>query len=78
MKATLIYLPVKLNDSTWLVVVALDNTSMAVDNRGASSAMLEDNMAARIVNDKRLNLIMMWGMKCTCLGRRRRTNDGLQ
>ena len=56
------YLPVKLKDSTWLVVVALDNTSMAVDNRGASSAMLEDNMAARIVNEKRLNLIMMWGM----------------
>ena len=57
-----LHLPVKLNDNTWLVVVALDNTSMAVDNRGASSAMLEDNMAARIVNDKRLNLIMMWGM----------------
>ena len=44
------YIPVKLNDRTWLVVVALDNTSMAVDNRGASSAMLEDNKAAIFVS----------------------------
>ena len=53
-------IPVKLNERTWLVVVALDKTSMAVDSRGASSAVLEDIMEAKMARDRRLlNLIMM-------------------
>ena len=48
------------------MVVALDKTSMAVDNRGASSAMLTVIMEAKMAIDRRLNLIMMMmkvGMK---------------
>ena len=49
------------------MVVALDKTSMAVDSRGASSAMLEVIIEAKMASDRRLLILIMMmteGMKC--------------
>ena len=41
-----IYIPVKLKDKTWLLVVALAIISIAVWTRGASSAVVRGNNVA--------------------------------